>query len=118
MVCSNTQSALYRGFERHKSECCRGSNSEDFRSFINGSRIPQKKGENHTKNASQNHQKNESDHQPQNGCRSCPNNSGRNPLDSLFSDSDMLLIAGLIFVLMTQKADNKLIIALAIALLG
>ncbi len=38
--------------------------------------------------------------------------------DNIFSDRDMLLIAGLIFVLLSEKADNKLILALALVLLG
>lgn len=38
--------------------------------------------------------------------------------DNIFSDRDMMLIAGLIFVLLSEKADNKLILALALVLLG
>lgn len=52
----------------------------------------------------------------------CPNRRAcqgcsKAPLSELFSDKDMLLIAGLIFVLSRQNADEKLILALAFVLL-
>lgn len=40
------------------------------------------------------------------------------PLSDLFSDKDMLLIAGLILFLSQQNADKKLILALAFILLS
>ena len=52
-------------------------------------------------------------------CPRCPacRNSSPAPLSKLFSDNDMLLIAGLILILSRQNADRKLILALAFVLL-
>ena len=57
-------------------------------------------------------------------CQNCPCNR-QTPTDQIskiisdkFSDKDMLLIAGLIFLLMKQGADKKLILALAFVLLS
>ena len=52
-------------------------------------------------------------------CRQCPacQKSSPSPFSNLFSDSDMLLIAGLILILSRQNADRKLILALAFVLL-
>ncbi len=54
-----------------------------------------------------------------NRCPSCRVCQRRNaaPLSELFSDKDMLLIAGLILILSQQNADKKLILALAFVLL-
>lgn len=49
-------------------------------------------------------------------CRSCQRQPA-SPLPELFSDKDMLLIAGLILILSKQNADRKLILALAFVLL-
>lgn len=52
------------------------------------------------------------------GCgRPVQKNNGGNPLEALFSDRDSLLLAALIFVLLQEKADMKLIAALAFVLL-
>ena len=48
-------------------------------------------------------------------CKNCPKND---TFSRLFSDKDFLLVAGLILVLLNEKADMKLILALAIVLLG
>ena len=52
-------------------------------------------------------------------CRRCPACRAGSPslLSRLFSDNDMLLIAGLILILSQQNADRKLILALAFVLL-
>lgn len=49
-------------------------------------------------------------------CRPCQRRPS-SPLSELFSDRDMLLIAGLILILSQQNADKKLILALAFVLL-
>lgn len=49
-------------------------------------------------------------------CRACQRRTA-SPLSELFSDSDMLLLAGLILILSQQNADKKLILALAFVLL-
>ena len=51
----------------------------------------------------------------ENLCKNCPKND---TFSRLFSDKDFLLVAGLILVLLNEKADMKLILALAIVLLG
>ena len=51
----------------------------------------------------------------ENFCKNCPKND---TFSRLFSDKDFLLVAGLILVLLNEKADMKLILALAIVLLG
>lgn len=48
-------------------------------------------------------------------CRVCRRQPA--PITRMFSDNDMLLIAGLILILMRQNADQKLILALAFVLL-
>lgn len=50
------------------------------------------------------------------GCRACQYRPAAPPAD-LFSDRDMLLIAGLLLILSHQNADKKLILALAFVLL-
>ena len=57
---------------------------------------------------------------PQNRCPRCPANRGglSGTLSGILSDNDMLLIAGLIFLLYHQNADKKLILALAFVLLS
>lgn len=56
-------------------------------------------------------------------CPHCPNypnirQTPSDPISRIISDKDMLLIAGLIFLLMKQGADQKLILALAFVLLS
>ena len=51
----------------------------------------------------------------ENFCKNCPKND---TFSRLFSDKDFLLVAGLILVLLNEKADMKLILALVIVLLG
>ena len=51
----------------------------------------------------------------ENFCKNCPKNDA---FSRLFSDKDFLLVAGLILVLLNEKADMKLILSLAIVLLG
>lgn len=41
-----------------------------------------------------------------------------NSLDSLLQDKDFLLLAGLMLLLLHEKADNKLILALAFVMFG
>ena len=55
----------------------------------------------------------------QKNCPRCPacRTGSQAPLSRLFSDNDMLLIAGLILILSRQNADRKLLLALAFVLL-
>ncbi len=56
-----------------------------------------------------------------NNCRNdcaCKCNKPHNSQNNLSLDTDFLLLAGLIYILYKEGADKKLIIALAVALLG
>lgn len=114
MVWNSTQSALYRAIDRHNG----GIPEDDFR-----------RGENVEKSGG----KSCGDHEPKSGencvrkeakkcCENCPKNRAYNvpsdPISRIMSDRDMLLIAGLIFILMKENADKTLILALVIVLLG
>lgn len=118
MVWNSTQSALYKAVDAHnegdserkitaeKKVRKSAQKSDDFPSRNNAENCREKTPENH----SENYVRNE--------CRSCPKNAPPDPLTRIMSDRDMLLIAGLIFILWRENADKKLIIALVIVLLG
>ena len=59
------------------------------------------------------------EHEQPNHCRPAPPQEHTHPhsLGALTADRDTLLIAGLILLLMHEKADTKLILALAFVLL-
>lgn len=57
------------------------------------------------------------DHKPRIAERPQNNDRFGNPLQALFSDKDMLLVAALIIILIHEKADMKIIIALGLILL-
>lgn len=116
MVWNTTQSSLYKavndynstiGEQEYTHECCNEYNeTQDFKSdnFIDKDK---QKCSGITENYSQNKfQK-----------QSCQNRSIRSKQD-IFADKDFLLILGLILVLTKEGADNKLILALAVVLLG
>lgn len=50
--------------------------------------------------------------------KDCKNGIFANSPSQLFADKDFILLAGLIFILMNEKADSKLILALVFVLLG
>lgn len=125
------QNCRENGRKNHPEDCCRNrpenncrNNTENCCDF--GSTKRNNSNNNCHTNDAQNHCKNVSQNCPRNDCQSCPENStrncsqnkGKNILDSLFSDKDMLLIAGLMLVLLSESADYKLIIALAAVLLS
>lgn len=114
MVWNSTQSALYRAIDRHND----GDSESDFRR----KKFDEKDSEKSCR-----------ENAPENGgkfvrgetkkrCENCPNHrvcgAPSDPISRIMSDRDMLLIAGLIFVLMRENADKTLILALAIVLLG
>ncbi len=103
MVWNSTQSALYRAIDRHNGDC----SESDFR-----------REENVEKKDVGSCRVNE----PKKRCENCPKKCAYNPpsdpISRIMSDRDMLLIAGLIFVLMKENADKTLILALVIVLLG
>ena len=114
MVWNSTQSALYRAVDTHN-----GGDSERQFTAEKGVRKNAQKtpdfsrgnnGKFHNGNCSENYVRNE--------CRGCPKNLPNDPISRIMSDRDMMLIAGLIYILWRENADRKLILALAIVLLG
>lgn len=110
MVWNSTQSALYKAVDAHNGCVFEGG----------------KRGEKNVEKTPGKAAVNERERRPENGrfegCGSRPKNRPKtapaDPISRILSDGDMLLIAGLIFVLMRENADKKLILALAIVLLG
>lgn len=103
-------------------ENCRNNSSEKRRD-----NLPEKCGNKYPRNFGNKCGKDpEKDHENKNPtvCPNCPRirqaPSGQisRLISDKFSDRDMLLIAGLIFLLMKQGADKKLILALAFVLLS
>lgn len=129
MVWNSTQSALYKAVDDYNSTVISGGNcrkklSENSpencaeKCSKNDVNFEQKIGENRAKKICEKSAENCSENCPkscENFCKNCPKNDS---LSRLFSDRDFLLVAGLILVLMNEKADFKLILALAIVLLG
>lgn len=110
MVCNSTQSALYKAVDTHNdsfSECGIGR---------------KKTHEKKVQNTYQKNNKNVAFCGGNTYCENCQkrhiNNSSYDPISRIMSDRDMLLIAGLIFILVRENADKTLILALAIVLLG
>ncbi len=92
-----------KSFEKCAEKCSK--NSVNFE---------EKFGENNTKNCRENCTE-KCPKFTENFCKNCPKND---TFSRLLSDKDFLLVAGLILVLLNEKADMKLILALVIVLLG
>ena len=107
MVWNSTQSALYRAIDRHNGDCSENVEKKDVRSCR----------DNEPKNAEK-FVREETKKRCENCPKKCAYNPPSDPISRIMSDRDMLLIAGLIFVLMKENADKTLILALAIVLLG
>ncbi|GEM_PF-559336 len=114
MVWNSTQSALYMAVNNHND----GNFDHNIQSKKNVRKNVQKISditrENNEKKRPENHERKYA----QNECRNCPKNAPSDPVSRIMSDRDMLLIAGLIFILWRENADKKLIMALAMVLLG
>lgn len=100
MVWKAEQSPLYRSVERFNSgtgstECCCNAEKSGQNTDM---------GENRRR-------------QPPN-CAKLPEQGGGNMLQRIMNDKDLLLISALILLLWHEKADMKLIAALAFVLLG
>lgn len=126
MVWNSTQSALYKAVQTFN-----GEGSEEL------FRVEKNDGAKHEKNARKNNEKTREkvcgnreknrteeprEKMPEPRCNihgeKCTKNARQDPISRLLSDKDMLLIAGLIFVLMRENADKALILALAVVLLS
>ncbi len=137
MVWSTTQSALYNDLSRYCDDEKRAPNLQEIEPKKIDRIIGERSSENHKENEPKKQCKTEGNLPLKNGCGNspkhetatypsfpnCPNcprrqNNMQNPLSRLLSDKDMLLIAGLIFLLMKQGADKKLILALTFVLLS
>lgn len=114
MVYNSSQSALYKAIDRYN----RSESEGDFRSKKD---IERKSEDTYEKNASESAEKSLRNER-KNRCESCPKSRANyipsDPIHKIMSDRDMLLIAGLIFILMKENADKTLILALVIVLLG
>lgn len=114
MVWNSTQSALYKAVDAHNGDGDERENtaSKKVRKNVqkNGGFSRENSAKTHTENRSENYHRNE--------CCGCPKRLSNDPISRIMSDKDMLLIAGLIYILWRENADRKLIIALAIVLLG
>lgn len=137
MVWSTTQSALYNDLSRYYEAEKRVPNPQETEPQKFEQKILEKSLENHGEKehseprritcdppcSSDRRIPEKNDRDPHPNCPSYPNcpigqSCSRNSLTQLFSDRDMLLIAGLIFLLIKQGADKKLILALAFVLLS
>ena len=126
MVWNSTQSALYKAVYDYNSSVNTGENIADNYAEkiprkcaeINPENCAKKPCENYTENctdfARKNCEKN-ARNCCENDCKNCPKNDA---FSRLISDRDFLLVAGIILILLNEKADFKLILALAIVLLG
>lgn len=114
MVWNSTQSALYKAVNAHNGDGEERENTTPKKVRKN----VQKSGVFSRKNSEKKHTENRSEKYPRNECRGCPNSLPNDPISLIMSDKDMLLIAGLIYILWRENADRKLIMALAIVLLG
>lgn len=142
MVWSTTQSALYNDLSRYYEDGGRPRKTvENFDPLKNGydktagEELPEKcpesrnnechgnRGDKFPQGCDNNTKKHCSEKNPP-VCPNCPrirqapNDQISRLISEKFSDRDMLLIAGLIFLLMKQGADRKLILALAFVLLS
>lgn len=110
MVWNSTQSALYKAVDAHNTCVSPHENSAE------------KNDEKHYEKRGVSENKIGCDGMEKHFCRGCSEMREKklpsDPFSRLLSDKDMLLIAGLIFILMHENADKKLIIALAFVLLG
>ncbi len=135
MVWNTTQSSLYRAVSDYNNEIDRrehrpraekaSDRSESRRSDVH----PSRDCSDDRRGAPKPHDRAPNRGKRRAGCPNCPNcpnshdpqnsqNGNSQNFGGLNIDRDFLLLAGLIFILSENGADNKLIAALAIALLG
>lgn len=114
MVWNSTQSALYRAVNAHNEGDSERKFTDEKSMRKNAQKTPDFSRGNNVKN----HTENRSGNCSRSECRGCPYNAPNDPISRIMSDRDMMLIAGLIFILWRENADRKLIMALAIVLLG
>ncbi len=107
MVWSTAQSALYKAVDDF--------NSRENESGKYAEKCPQKEPGFYAGNSSKKYGENSSKKRVQSCPKNCPKND---PFSRIFSDRDLILIAGLILILLNEKADQKLIFALLFVLLS
>ncbi len=106
MVWNANQSALYSAVERYNSGI---ADTHEPRQHEK-TKKPEPRSENNVREKPQETPKKPGAGYPRNIPR-------RNPLEAVFYDRDMLLIAALIIILIHEKADSRLIAALAFVLI-
>lgn len=118
MVWSSTQSALYRAVDAHNDGNFKGGISHEKSVSKSVQKSCDFSCRNDEENRPEKHPENRSEKNVRNECRGCPKNVRSDPISRIMSDRDMLLIAGLMYILWRENADRKLILALAFVLLG
>lgn len=118
MVWNSTQSALYKAVSSYNDGRYEGKNDGGNKVQKNVQKSPDFSPRNNEKKSADDRARDRCEKCPRNDSAACPKNVPSDPLSRIMSDRDMLLIAGLIFILWHENADKKLIMALAIVLLG
>lgn len=127
MVCNTTQSALYKVVCEYNSELDRKEKNLGGQEKKTSEKIPSKTEKKHIGNSSEknnwNYRKNYRQAQHKNYrvnyCgKNTQNNSFADPVSRLLSDSDLMLICTLIFILSKNGADKKIILALIFVLIS
>ncbi|MCH5203456.1 MAG: hypothetical protein J1F03_01850 [Oscillospiraceae bacterium] len=146
MVCNTTQSAFYRVIAEYNESCAQEEKNRSENSAKtckkmyenpcekNREKLPKKTekkcGKNicenrcekcpkkSTEDCPKNHRKNcQKNYDPSFGKKTCDFNRG-NQITDIFSDSDLLLICALIYILYKNGADQKIILALVFVLIS
>lgn len=111
MVWNTAQSALYKTVDDF--------NSRENMSGKYAENCAQKEPEIHGEKCGDKSSKKYSENISKKYCQNCPKSCPKNdPFSRIFSDRDLMLIAGLILILLNEKADQKLIFALLFVLLS
>lgn len=138
MVCNTTQSAFYRVIAEYNDSCVQqeknrrennGKTHEDTDEKTrekNLQKTEQKSAGNKYENRCENCPKRNTENCPKNRRNNCSTNFRKsqekydrnNPLPDIFSDSDLLLICALIYILYKNGADQKIILALVFVLIS
>ena len=129
MVWSTAQSALYKAVDDYNSGVKCGENYRKNIAENNCEKYPKNTSEKCGNFERKNCEKYGEKCSEKNDCKNlqndakftaknCKNGIFANSLSQPFADKDFILLAGLIFILMNEKADSKLILALVFVLLG
>ena len=129
MVWSTAQSALYKAVDDFNSGVKYGENYRKNIAENNCEKYPKNTSEKCGNFERKNCEKYGEKCSEKNDCKNLQNDAKftakncktgifANSISQPFADKDFILLAGLIFILMNEKADSKLILALVFVLLG